>query len=129
MINSQKAPGGPFRARDGMIMGVCKGLADYLNIRPLVLRLVAVLLMLATAFWPVVLIYLIIGFILKPEPVLPLNDDGEREFYSSYAGSRKMAITRLKGTFDRLDRRIRRLEDRVTSRDFDWQRRFSDPKA
>ena len=62
---------------------------------------------------------------MKPEPVLPLGDESEREFYESYASSRSGAAQRLKRKFENIDRRIRRMEDVVTSRDYDWRRRFS----
>ena len=34
-----------------------------------------------------------------------------------------MALGRLKRTYDTLERRLRRMEDVVTSRDFDWDQR------
>jgi phage shock protein C len=36
-----------------------------------------------------------------------------------------MATQRLKRMFDNLDRRIRRMEDTVTARDYDWDRRLN----
>jgi phage shock protein C len=36
-----------------------------------------------------------------------------------------MAIRRLKRTFDNLDRRIRRIEDIVTARDYEWEQRLN----
>ena len=56
--------------------------------------------------------------------MLPLNNDEENDFYQFYTRSRNEGISRIKAKFDRLDKRIRRLEDVVTSREFDWDRRF-----
>lgn len=115
-----------YRARDGMIMGVCTGLARHLGVGAWVVRAVAVVLLFATGVWPMVGLYFLAGLIMKPEPVLPLQDEDEREFYESYASSRPMALARLQRKFQALDRRIQRMEHVVTSRDFDWRRRFSE---
>jgi phage shock protein C len=113
-----------YRSRSGMILGVCKGLARYFDVSLFWTRVIAVLLMLFTGFWPLVGIYLLAGFLLKPEPVLPLNNDEESDFYQAYSRSRNEGLSRIKSKFDRLDKRIRRLENVVTSKEFDWDRRF-----
>jgi phage shock protein C len=119
------ARGGLYRARDGVIMGVCKGLANYFDLNVFWVRVVAVTLLLFTGLWPVAGLYVVIGLLMKPEPVLPFSNDAEQEFYESYVGSRPMAISRIKRKFEHLDRRLRRMEDVITSRDFDWERRFA----
>lgn len=113
-----------YRSRDGMILGVCKGLARFLDISVFWTRFAAVLLLIFTGFWPVTGIYLLAGFLLKPEPVLPLNTDEENDFYHVYAQSRKEGVARVKTKFERLEKRIRRLEDVITSREFDWDQRL-----
>lgn len=113
-----------YRSRSGMILGVCKGLAQHFDVSLLWTRVIVVLLMFFTGFWPVVGLYLLAGFLLKPEPVLPLHNEEESDFYQAYSRSRNEGLSRIKSKFDRLDKRIRRLEDVVTSREFDWDRRF-----
>lgn len=108
-----------------MIMGVCKGLADYFDFSVTWIRIIAVLLFLFTGFWPVVVLYVLAGLLMKPEPAVPFSSEADQEFYDSYAGSRTNALARLKRKFEHLDRRIRRMEDVVTSRDYDWERRMS----
>jgi phage shock protein C len=113
-----------YRSRHGKFLGVCSGLAEYFGFRVGLVRLAAVLLALFTGFWPVIGLYILAALIMKPEPVVPPADSGEREFYESWASSRASGLDRLKRKFESLDRRIRRIEDTVTSRDFDWERRF-----
>lgn len=113
-----------YRSRSGVILGVCKGLAEYFNISLFWTRFIAVLLLVFTGLWPMIGIYLLAGLLLKPEPVLPLRNDEENDFYQAYSRSRSDGLSRIKGKFDRLDKRIRRLEDVVTSKEFDWGRRF-----
>ncbi len=121
---SERQNGGPYRSRNGLIFGVCRGIAEHFDFSVTWIRLIAVFALLFSGLWPIALFYLIAGMIMKPEPVLPLNSDQEAEFYNTYSSSRKLAIHRLKRTFDSLDRRIQRLESVVTDREFDWDRRF-----
>ena len=117
---------GLYRSRDGMILGVCKGIANHLDISAFWLRVIAVMLLFTTGLWPIVGVYLLAAVFMKPEPVLPLETEGEAEFYNSFTTSRQLALRRLKRTFDRLNRRIQRMESIVTARDYDWERRLNE---
>lgn len=114
---------GLYRSRQGVLLGVCRGLADYFNFKVFWVRVLAVIAFVFTGFWPAGILYLIMALIMKPAPVLPPRNDDEEEFYHSYADSRSMALGRVKRTFENLERRLRRLEDAVTSRDFRWNQR------
>ncbi len=113
-----------YRSRDGKVFGVCKGLAEYFEVKVKWVRVIAIGAMLFTGFWPTVAVYLVAAYLMKPEPVVPINDEMEEEFYSSYTTSRVMALQRLKRKFDNLDRRIQRMESFVTTPEFSWQQRF-----
>ena len=114
-----------YRSRHGVILGVCRGIADYLNFSVFWTRIIAVVLMIFGYVFPVVAVYLIAALLMRPEPVLPLEDDGDSEFYNSYTSSRRMATQRLKRAFDNLDRRIQRMENVVTSREYNWEQRLN----
>jgi phage shock protein C len=113
-----------YRSRNGMIFGVCRGIAEYLNVSVFWTRVLGVVCLFCTCFWAFVG-YVIAALLMKPEPVLPLETDGEREFYHSYTGSRTLALQRLKNKFDQLDRRIQRMEHVVTSPEYDWDKRLN----
>lgn len=113
-----------YRSRDGMILGVCKGVADYFDFSLFWVRCVTFVVFLFSGLWAVGGLYLLAALLMKPAPVIPLQTSQEQEFYHSYAGSRGMALQRLKRSFDKLDRRIQRLEHLITSREHDWERRF-----
>jgi phage shock protein C len=117
---------GPYRSRSGLILGVCKGLAAYFDFSVFGMRVIAFLLLVFSGVWPIVILYFLAALLMKPEPVLPLETEGEQEFYNSYASSRRMALHRLKRTYDNLDRRIQRIESVVTSREYDWDRRLNE---
>jgi phage shock protein C len=84
-----------------------------------------IIVFLLSGFWPVIGIYLVADLLMKPEPAQSFANDDERDFYDSYAHSPKSAAQRLKKKFNDLDRRIRRMEDSVTGREYEWERKFN----
>jgi phage shock protein C len=122
MKNHEPTTGtGLYRSRNGIVFGVCRGLADHFDFSVVWSRVIAVFFLFVSGFWPAVGIYLVAALIMKPAPVVPINTDAEREFYHSYTQSRHMAAQRLKRRFENLERRIRRMEHIVTTREFDWE--------
>jgi phage shock protein C len=117
--------GGLYRSRNGIIMGVCRGIAEYFDFSVFWTRAISLVLLFLSGFWPTLALYFIAALLMKPEPVLPINEDDEQEFYDSYVHSRKGAVDRLKRRYDNLERRIQRMEDSVTRREFEWKRRFN----
>jgi phage shock protein C len=118
--------GGLYRSRHGMILGVCRGIAEYFDFSVGWTRIIAVLLLFLSGFWPITGIYFIAALIMKPEPVVPIRSDDEHDFYEGYIHSRKAAVDRLKRRHESLERRLRRMEHTVTSKDFDWEERLMD---
>ena len=54
-----------YRSRSGKILGVCKGIADYLEVDPTIIRLAAVATFVMNPF--IVAFYVIAAFILEVE--------------------------------------------------------------
>lgn len=125
MKRSEKIrPNGLYRSRNGAILGVCRGLAEYFDFSPFWVRTIAVVTLVLTGFWPVTGLYLLAAIIMKPEPVIPIADDDEQEFYDSYTGNRHRAVQRLRKRFDRLERRIQNMEHIVTEPEYEWDNRM-----
>jgi len=116
--------GGLYRSRKGVLFGVCRGIADYFDLKVGWIRMLAVVLLIMTGLWPMTGIYLIAALMMRPAPVRPICSDDEREFYHSYVHSPEGAAQRIQRRARDLERRIRRLEDSVTSREFDWDQRI-----
>jgi phage shock protein C len=116
-----------YRSRHGKIFGVCQGIADHNGLSVFWLRFFVVILAIFTGFFLVLGIYLAAALLMKLEPETPLEDD-EEEFYNSMTSNRRLAIERLARRTEALDRRARRLEDIVTSRGDDWERRMNEPR-
>lgn len=117
-----------YRARDGMLLGVCLGIARYRDIPVRYLRLAAFLLTLFTGIWPGLALYILAAVLLKPEPVLSPLTPHEDQFYARFSGSRAVALRELGQRLDSLGARIRNMEDRVTRHDFDWDQRLGREK-
>lgn len=117
--------GGFYRSRDGVILGVCKGTAKYFGFSLFWTRVIALTLLLLTGFWPTAGIYFLMALLLKPEPAIPIHSEEEQEFYDSYLYSRKGAVDRLRRRYEDMERRIRRMEHTVTSREFDWEQKLT----
>jgi phage shock protein C len=116
---------GLYRSRNGVILGVCRGLAEYFDFSVFWVRFIILIVLFCSGLWPIAGLYFIAALLMKPEPVLPIQTYDEQEFYDSYIHSKGGAVHRLKRRYDNLDRRVQRMEDVVTSREFDWDRRLN----
>jgi phage shock protein C len=115
---------GIYRSRHGAIFGVCRGLAEHFDFSVFWVRFMAVLLLLVSGLWPAMILYILAALVMKPEPALPISSLDEGRFYDDYTSSRHEAAQRLKRRYEGLEKRIRRMEDVVTSREYDWERRL-----
>ena len=74
-----------YRDREnGIFMGVCAGIADYFDFRAIGMRICTVISLLLF-FWPTVVVYLIVGYLLQDRP-LYYPGPHERRFWRSTAG-------------------------------------------
>jgi len=84
--------GGLYRSRNGIILGVCRGVAEYFDFSVFWARTIVFILFLFSGFWPIAVLYFIAALLMKPEPVIPIQTEDQQEFYDSYVYSRKGAI-------------------------------------
>ncbi len=116
---------GIYRSRNGIFLGVCQGLAEHFDFKPFWIRIIVVIIFLASGVWPMLVLYFVAALLMKPEPVRPIETEAEQEFYDSYTTSRERATSRIKRRYQNLEQRIRRMEDMVTAREFEWDRKFN----
>ncbi len=114
-----------YRSRDGIILGVCKGIAEYFDFSVFWTRVIVVVIFFISGFWPITGLYFVAALLMKPRPVSQIHTEDEQEFYDSYVNSKRAAVFRVKRRYDSLERRLQRLEHSVTSREFDWDRRLN----
>jgi phage shock protein C len=117
--------GGLYRSRNGLVLGVCRGIAEHFDFSVFWARAIVLILLFFSGLWPIMALYFIAALLMKPEPVIPIESDDQQEFYNSYIYSRKGAIDRLKRRYENLERRIQRMEHAVTTKEFDFDRRLN----
>jgi phage shock protein C len=72
-----------YRDREnGLFLGVCAGLAEYFDLRVTALRVIMVVAALLM-FWPVLLVYLTAGFLLRDRPLRYRGREQEARFWRS----------------------------------------------
>lgn len=108
-------------SREGKLLGVCAGIADYFGFNAWAVRLVTVVsLVLFTA--PTLVAYLVAGALLdkKPEDLYLSNE--EEIFWRSVRTEPGQTVGDLRHRSRELERRLRALEAYVTSREFELNR-------
>ena len=116
---------GLYRSRNGIILGVCRGIGDYFDFSVFWIRAVAIILFICTGFWPIVGIYILAALLMKSNPAKTAETGPKQRSGCRSRYSRKDAAERLRRKWKHLEKRIRRMEDKVTSREFDWNSRFN----
>ncbi len=110
-------PRGLYRSRRGMIFGVCRGVADYLNISVFWTRVLVIIAFMLTGFCPVAVVYVLAGLLLKKEPYLPFAFKGEAAKDHADTCRRERASSRLRQACDGLDERLWRMERKLRNGD------------
>jgi phage shock protein C len=124
MTNPEQRKRGLYRSKKHIVSGVCAGIAEYFDFSIGWIRFGTIILIIISGFWPILGLYIALSLIMKPAPACPINSEEEREFYDSYANAPGGAAKRLKHRFEQLDKRIRRMEDTVTARAYEWEQRL-----
>ena len=125
-INSSSTRHRLWRNTDrGMLAGVCAGIADYIGVEPIVVRLAAVL-SLIFFFPPTIAAYIILAVVLRPKPRSLYASADEEAFWRGVGTAPADTLHSLKRKFADLEARLGYMESQVTSGDFDLHRKFRD---
>jgi phage shock protein C len=123
-----------YRSRNGMIFGICQGLADWRDLPVGYIRLGVIIAFAMSGFFPVGLLYLAAGFFLPVEPRHGKSDyydrdaRGRRDYRreSRKEKSKGFTFDDIKEEFDDLSSRVNRMEDDVIDKEKDWEKRFKE---
>ena len=124
----------------GWIAGVCAGIGDFVGVKPFWIRIAFIALICVTHFFPAIILYIALTFILKPrsgvdaEPaswsqgVKPDRIFADRYMFATVPpaqnpGSR---LTMLKTRFTALEARLARIEAAIMSDEISLRRKFRD---
>lgn len=100
--------------RDAKVMGVCAGLADYLDVKVCLVRFLTILGIVFSGGW-LIAVYVVLGLVLDPKPDY-LYDEDEREYERRKSDYRR----------EKRAEKMRRKEERYYHKKRRWQREFSD---
>lgn len=59
---------GLYRSRDGILFGVCRGLAEYFDVSVFWTRVIVLVGFIVSGFFPVGVGYILAALLMKPEP-------------------------------------------------------------
>lgn len=104
----------------GVIAGVCAGIAEYFDWNVRLLRAILVVGFIFSGFFPIVVAYLVLWYVLDPRPPEPATSFESPA--APQAPTRPASMTDIKARFERLDQRLRNIEECVTDREFELRR-------
>lgn len=110
-----------------MISGICAGLADYFSINVTIVR-IAVVLAGITFTLPTLALYIAGEIFLKPKPADLYSDPLDEQYWRRYRRSPRNTLSEARNRFMRLETRLRKLENYVTSKKFNLDREFENMK-
>jgi phage shock protein C len=115
-----------YRDREnGKLLGVCAGLADYLGVDVMFVRIGTFL---GAVFFtmPVVGAYLLAALVLKPKPPKVYASREEEDFWRTVATKPDVTVAGLRQKFRDVERRLTGMETYVSSKEFDLNRAIND---
>ncbi|MGH7118447.1 MAG: envelope stress response membrane protein PspC [Acetobacteraceae bacterium] len=105
--------------------GVCAGIARYLGVSRIAVRLAAVLALIFFAL-PTLTAYIALAIVLPAEPARVFASAAEEDFWRGIAREPRQTASALRQRYRELEYRLRRLERAATSEDITLRRRFRD---
>jgi len=116
---------GLYRSRHGVLLGICRGVSDYFNLPVFWIRFALIILFLISGFFPIVLLYVLAGLIMKKEPASS-EENRCNDRYSCYADRYNDNSRDFKKRLDRLKNKIREAESNMSYREYQWNRKFNE---
>lgn len=105
--------------QEGMIRGVCAGLAHYFNIPVLLVRVIAVIALFAGFFGLTIVAYLLLSFFMEPAPDNYQQNQEQQE-------SLKEILNGVDSQLMRGEKRLQQMERYITSSAYQLNKRFHD---
>jgi phage shock protein C len=110
---------------NGKLLGVCAGLADYLGVDVMFVRIGTVL---GAVFFtmPVVGAYLLAALVLKTKPPRTYASREEEDFWRTVSTKPDVTVAGLRQKFRDVERRLAGMETYVSSKEFELNRAIND---
>lgn len=104
--------------RDGKIMGVCAGIADYTGVKVVIVRIAFIIGCFIGWFLPLMVLYFVLGFALDEKPTDLYANEEEERFWRTARTRPDYTTTHLSQRFKNIDKRIQSIERYMTSKRF-----------
>lgn len=113
----------------GWVAGVCAGLAEYSGWSVKLIRVLVILALIFSGFFPVGVIYLVLWYLMDPvdgEIGSPPRAQarGPSPAGTGSGASRTVSSSEARARFDRLDKRLARMEACVSQEELELRRQF-----
>lgn len=109
----------------GLVAGVCSGIADFVGLRPVQVRLLLVLA-LVFFFVPAILAYLALAVLLPAKPPGLYPGEEEAAFWQGVRVAPERTLQSLRARFAGFERRLAEIERLVASEEYELRRKFRD---
>lgn len=108
--------------KNGRVMGVCAGIADYFDVRPGIVRMLTILGCVFGMFPPIIFGYFILGFMLDSKPTEIYEKPEEEAFWKKARTKPDYTRVDLTRRFEDIEKRTRDMEAYMTSKAFKLSR-------
>ena len=102
--------------QNGQWKGVCAGIADYTGIDVVWVRVITVLLTLASGFWWTILAYVLIAWMAETKPAGLYQDREDQKFWQGVRANPTRSTAEVRSKLRDIDRRLADMETHFTSR-------------
>ena len=107
---------------EGRCMGVCAGIADYFDLSRKFVRILFIVALFLTGFWPMIIAYFILGFTLEAKPGDLYADDEEEQFWKQTRKAPDYTAAEMRQRFRDMERRTADMEAYMTSKRYKLER-------
>ena len=119
----RKNPHRLFRDKEnGMLAGVCAGIAEYAGLNLKGTRIVVALLCLTPMLGFIVISYIVLAIVLPVKPVGLYETQEQAEFWRGVSNAPSDVFGSLRHRFRELSMRLERMEAYITSKEFEIDR-------
>jgi phage shock protein C len=116
-----------YRSPRGKIFGVCTGLAEWRDLPVEPVRWIVFITVMVTGFFPGAVLYLLAALIIPMNPADTVYGGGSRP-YSAEDDDDPRSDEDLKAEYERLKRKVEKMEGDIFNKERDWDDRFHEGK-
>ncbi|HJU20660.1 MAG TPA: envelope stress response membrane protein PspC [Stellaceae bacterium] len=109
----------------GLLAGVCAGIAEYVGLRPVQMRLLAIV-GLVFFFVPTVIVYVALALALPAKPPDLYRADDEAQFWRTVRTAPNEALSALRARCRSAEQRLADIESLIASEEYQLRRKFRD---